>query len=68
MLCFARDRREQMLAVPKCQDDRHVGFAALVNIHRLKCETRRRSDKAQILGGAYSDGRLSPLLSTDVPP
>src|SRR6266566_10081539 len=68
MLCFARNRREQMLAVPKCQDDRHVGFAALVNIRRLECEARRRSDKAQILGGGYSDCRLSPLLSADVPP
>jgi hypothetical protein len=68
MLRFARDRREQMLAMPKRQDDRHVGFTALVNVGRFQGEARRRPDKTQIFGGGNSDRRLSPSLSADVPP
>src|SRR5260370_20572985 len=65
MLCFARDRRKQMLAVPKCQDDRHVGFPSPVNIPRLEGEPRARYDKTQIPRTGYSDRHLSPLLSSD---
>jgi hypothetical protein len=68
MLHFARDRSEQMLTVPKCQYDWHIGFAARINVVRLKCETRRRSDKPQIFGGGHPDRRFSPSLSRDVPP
>ena len=68
MLSFARDRGQQMLPVPKRQDDRHVGFAALVNILRLECEARRRSDEPQIFGGGDPNRRFSPSLSRDVLP
>jgi hypothetical protein len=68
MLAFPRDRREQMLTVPKRQDDRHVGFTALVNIVRLEREARRGSDEPQIFGGADPDRRFSPSLSRDVLP
>jgi hypothetical protein len=65
---LARDRRQQMLSVPEREDDWHVGFAARINVGRLQRETRGRSDKAQIFRGGDSDRRLSPSLSTDVPP
>jgi hypothetical protein len=68
VLPFPRDRGEQMLTVPKRQDDRHVGFTALVNIFRLEREARRHSDEPQIFGGGDSDRRFSPSLSRDVLP
>jgi hypothetical protein len=68
MLPFASDRGEQMLSVPKRQDDRHVGFAARVNVLRLEPEARRHSNKPQIFGGSDPDRRFSPSLSRDVLP
>jgi hypothetical protein len=68
MLPFARDRGEQVLPVPKRQDNRHVGFAALVNVLRLEREPRRRSDKPQIFGGGNPYRCFSPSLSRDVLP
>ena len=51
VLSPARDRRKKVLAVPERQDDRHVGFAAFVDIGRLEHEARGRADEAQIFGG-----------------
>jgi hypothetical protein len=68
MLHFSCDRREQVLAVPERQDDRHVGFAALVHILRLEYEARRCSDQSEIFGRGNPDGRFNPSLPRNVPP
>jgi hypothetical protein len=57
-----------MLTVPEGENNRHIGFAALVNVGGLQREARRDSDKTQILGGSNANRRLSPSLPSDVPP
>src|SRR5271163_1726453 len=63
-----RDRRQEMLAVPERENDRHVGFAALIDVLRFERETARCANETQIFGGDDSDRHLGPSLLSEVAP